>query len=208
MSIDKNNLPTAFLRAIHRAPALRLPEYPLPAEKAAREVYGHPKDRAERPMAAPEDGLEGVLSPKSTHDSRDVVLAEFFVPGIIPKGTAQQKGCTVKNGKPLFFTKTKVRNAEQQIKSMLFPHAPMEPFLGPLRVAVVFLYPKRKPDKSSLTIPHDVRPDVENVFKLVGDQMTNLGFWKDDAQISTLELRKVWSDTPGIRVTIERDVPV
>jgi Holliday junction resolvase RusA-like endonuclease len=47
-------------------------------------------------------------------------------------------------------------------------------------------------------IPHDKRPDLDNLAKLTIDCMTRLGWFCDDAQIARLELEKEWSTAPGI----------
>lgn len=192
--IDKNNLTTGFLRAMHRQPALRVPEYPLPSEKFAREAY-----------AAPERPIGGVLTAKEGDDSGRPIL-DVFIAGIIPKGNAQQKGCMVRNGKPMFFTKKNILKTVGIIKEMLAPYMIPNPAEGPLSVSATFCYPFRKQDrKKSGSVPHDKTPDVENVWKLWGDVMTELGFWHDDGQISTLRLSKRWSDTPGLHLRIEPD---
>ena len=53
-----------------------------------------------------------------------------------PTATAQQKGVFVHNGRAHFFTKQKVRDAEDFLAALLAPHAPAEP----LRYAVESTY--------------------------------------------------------------------
>ena len=36
--------------------------------------------------------------------------------------------------------------------------------------------------------------------------MTELGFWHDDGQLSTLRISKVWTDKPGITLNLTRDL--
>ncbi len=47
-----------------------------------------------------------------------------------PTATAQQKGVFVHNGRAHFFTKQKVRDAEDFLAALLAPHAPAEPLRG------------------------------------------------------------------------------
>lgn len=164
------------------------------------------------PSCAPAPNV-GSSTPKSTHNSGNEPLLAFFVACDPTGSTAQQKGVRIVNGKPMFFTKAKVKKAEQQIARLFAPYAPPEPFEGPLVVEIEFTYPWRKGETKSVKghwkcRPKDTKPDVENAFKSVGDQMTKLKFWGDDSQISRLVLVKVWADEPGIRVNIYTANPV
>ena len=41
------------------------------------------------------------------------------------------------------------------------------------------------------------------MIKLLKDVMTDLGFWKDDAQVASEITEKFWSDVPGIFIKVE-----
>ena len=48
------------------------------------------------------------------------------------------------------------------------------------------------------------KPDLDNAQKLLMDCMTKAGFWKDDAEVSSMILEKFWvSDIPGIWIRVE-----
>ncbi len=47
------------------------------------------------------------------------------------------------------------------------------------------------------------KPDTDNLVKLLKDVMTELHFWKDDAQVASEITEKFWSDLPGIYVKVE-----
>lgn len=166
-------------------------------------------------MAIPEPQrpVGGSLMPHTTIQTPSEPLMAFFAACDPTDSTAQQKGVRIVNGKPMFFTKAKVKKAEQQIARLFAPYVPPAPLEGPLVVEVEFIYPWRKGEAKSVKgywkcRPKDTKPDVENAFKSVGDQMTKLKFWGDDSQIARLVLVKVWADEPGIRVNIRQANPV
>ena len=47
------------------------------------------------------------------------------------------------------------------------------------------------------------RPDTDNLVKLLKDVMTELHFWKDDAQVASEVVEKYWADIPGIYVKVQ-----
>lgn len=54
------------------------------------------------------------------------------------------------------------------------------------------------------------KPDTDNLIKLLKDEMTQAGWWHDDAQIVIERSMKIYADAPedvGIMVTVGRVVP-
>jgi Holliday junction resolvase RusA-like endonuclease len=47
-----------------------------------------------------------------------------------------------------------------------------------------------------------VKPDCSNMLKGVEDGLNGIA-WHDDSQIVRIEMEKVYSDTPGIRIVVE-----
>ena len=136
-----------------------------------------------------------------------------FIPCEIPTRTAQQKGVSVRAGRPFFYKKTVVKKAENQLRAILAPYAPTVPLDGPLCLCITLAFPWRKSERKGRIrafqqYPIDTRPDAENLFKSIGDQMTSLGFWHDDGQLSSLRISKVWSDNPGITLNLASDTAV
>lgn len=130
-----------------------------------------------------------------------------FIPCIVPTATSQGKGVMVIGGKPRFFKKKRQQQAENSFFGLLQPHAPPQPFEGPLTLVVTLYFPWRKSEKKSVvngfaTYPIQTRPDLDNIFKAMADVMTTLRFWNDDGQISSLCLHKAYSDHPGIRISL------
>jgi Holliday junction resolvase RusA-like endonuclease len=132
----------------------------------------------------------------------------FHIPCIPPTVTAQQKGAfAAKGGGVRFFKKKPVKQAENSLTALLYPFRPEKPMQGPLTLIVTLAYPWRKSEKKSRikefgSYPIETRPDVDNIYKMLGDVMTTLGFWSDDGQIANLHVGKVYSDSPGISINI------
>lgn len=133
----------------------------------------------------------------------------FFIGCIPPKGTHQQnvrifKGKTGRS----FIGRSKTNKAardEQSLTQLLQPHAPDQPFQGPVTLQVTWDYPYRKsePKKNrGRPIPCDTRPDCDNLMKGLCDIMTRLAFWNDDSQVADVSFRKRWNEVPGIAISI------
>lgn len=74
---------------------------------------------------------------------------------------------------------------------------------GPLRVDMLFRMPtKEKPRHGK---PHTFRPDSDNLAKLALDAMMRAGLIADDATVSHLEIRKVWSAEAGADFVVSSD---
>ncbi len=132
----------------------------------------------------------------------------FRIDCVPPTATAQQKGAFVRGGRVRFFTKAKVRRTENFLAQMIAPHAPAEPFDEPVAVRVDWTFPYRASErrgvvKAGLDVPHDRRPDLDNLGKALLDVMTALGFWTDDGRIALLATSKAWGRRPGIAVRVE-----
>ncbi len=72
---------------------------------------------------------------------------------------------------------------------------------GPLALDLTFYL---RPPKAYRKLPH-VRPDLDKLARAVGDALTGI-VYKDDGQITTLRLRKVYArvGSPGVWVTVTR----
>lgn len=130
---------------------------------------------------------------------------KFWLAGPPPKTTAQQKGVLIIKGKPMFFVKKKVKDAERLLASRLAPYRPNAPCENPLAVEIrwVHAWPSATPKKrKDLICPHDGRPDVDNSYKQLGDVLTQSGFWKDDSQVYDLRISKWRGPKPGLGIMI------
>ena len=71
---------------------------------------------------------------------------------------------------------------------------PATPATGYVAVDLTFLLPRPKRPKADLPIG---KPDVDNLAKAVLDVMTACGWWRDDSQITSLSVRKVYELPEG-----------
>ena len=91
-------------------------------------------------------------------------------------------------------------------------------WLGPLCVNLTFYFPRPKGHFNSkgLLKPnaptwHTSTPDVDNLFKSLGDAITNIGLWNDDRQVASTRIRKLYvtnggaiqSTLPGCHIEIK-----
>lgn len=92
-------------------------------------------------------------------------------------------------------------NAAERAKGLLGT-----PYEGPVALTVyaVFKLPEtlRKGDTRRMGSPHIIKPDGDNLAKLVKDALNGLAY-KDDCQVYETVIRKQWSDYNMTRVTLE-----
>ena len=87
---------------------------------------------------------------------------------------------------------------------------PSEPLTGPVTMKLAFTFPRPKshflkaglrPNAPTL---HTSKPDADNLAKAVLDAMGDLQcWWKDDAQVALLSVRKGYGETAGVFVEVE-----
>ena len=89
------------------------------------------------------------------------------------------------------------------------PHKPDAQIEGPIHVSLLFRFNRPKSHSGTKGIKptapeyHTGKPDADNLAKAVLDCITQLGFWKDDAQVSALDIRKKYSNgAPFCQITI------
>lgn len=126
---------------------------------------------------------------------------QFFMPMKPPTVTHQQKRTTTKNGKQYHYEDERLKEARAKLLAHLSKHVPDKPLAGGVRLITKWCYPitgKHQDGDYKLT-----KPDTDNIIKLFKDVMTDLGFWKDDAQVASELTEKFYSEMPGIYVNIE-----
>ena len=116
----------------------------------------------------------------------------------MPKGTHQQKGVSVINGKPHFYEKPIVREARNEFMRELIPNRPKKPSDKPIRLTVTFCFDVK--NRSLWGKPKPTKPDTDNYIKLLKDCMTEAGFWIDDAQIVAEHIYKNYAEKATIAV--------
>lgn len=125
---------------------------------------------------------------------------DFFLAMRIPNVTHQQKKIAVKNGKPLVYEDARLKDARQKFLAYLAMHKPKKMMTGPVSLRTSWLYEptgKHKPGEFKTT-----KPDTDNLLKLFKDCMTQVGFWKDDAQVCCEYTEKLYWTLTGIHVIV------
>jgi len=82
------------------------------------------------------------------------------------------------------------------------PYRPKEPSERPIRLTVCLYFDISKPKKLWGQYK-TTRPDCDNYVKEIKDVMTELGFWKDDAQVVDLHVIKRYSEKATIYIQLE-----
>ncbi len=121
---------------------------------------------------------------------------DFFMPMIPPTVTHQEKSVHVVRGKPVFYEPAELKDARAKLTAHLGQHRPERPLEGAVELLTLWYFPLTEQHKSGE--PKITKPDTDNLQKLLKDCMTELGFWKDDAQVFNEKCVKFWGDTPGI----------
>ena len=123
---------------------------------------------------------------------------EFFLPMVPPTVTHQDKQLRafLKNGRPraVLHDSERLRDTRAKLHAALAPHRPAAPMQGPVRLVVKWLFP------CSGEHCHGewktTRPDTDNLQKALKDEMTRLGFWRDDALVASETCEKFWTKEP------------
>ena len=127
----------------------------------------------------------------------------------MPKGTAQQKGECIRykfvGDKRVpyvhHFKKASVSALRTELEWRLKQFKPKTPSERPVRLFLVLYFDIK--DKSKWGKVKDTRPDCDNSAKELIDAMTDMGFWKDDALIADLHIKKYYSEKASIFVEWE-----
>lgn len=126
----------------------------------------------------------------------------FFMEMKPPTATAQEHSVKVIHGKPVFFDPPNVKDAKNLLMGHLAKNRPDKPIEGAVELTVMWLFPKGKSHRHGEW--RKTKPDTDNLQKLLKDCMTQVGFWKDDAQVVSEKVQKRWSDEPtGIYIEIK-----
>jgi Holliday junction resolvase RusA-like endonuclease len=104
------------------------------------------------------------------------------------------------------FANSKSKAAQESLCTLLMPHRLDKPLEGALFLQVNWCYPWRKSEPKKNRKRGfkycDTRPDIDNLVKMLKDNMTRLAFWNDDSQVARLFFTKTWGEEPGIDIII------
>ena len=125
----------------------------------------------------------------------------FFIPmKKIPTVTQQEHKITARGGKPRIYEPAELKAARQLFRDHLAIWRPEAPLEGPVELYVVWCYPATKEHPAGTW--KTTKPDTDNLIKLVKDEMTRLGFWKDDAQVCMELNAKCYDRISGVSFRI------
>lgn len=125
---------------------------------------------------------------------------EFFMNMNPPTVTHQEKRVAIKNGKPIFFEDTNLKNARMLFMAQLSRFRPAEPMKGAVELLTKWCYIGKVIEPKYKT----TKPDTDNMIKLLKDCMTRSNFWADDAQVACEITEKfVVPERPGIYVRVK-----
>ena len=127
----------------------------------------------------------------------------------MPRTTAQMKGECIRykfvNDKRVpyvhHFKKANVSALRSELEWRLKQFRPKAPSERPVRLFLVLYFDVK--DRSKWGKPKDTRPDCDNFAKELIDAMTASGFWKDDALIADLHIKKYYAEKASIYVEWE-----
>lgn len=125
----------------------------------------------------------------------------FFLPIKPPTVTHQEKSIRVVKGKPVVYEPAELKAARSKLMAHLGQHAPLVPMCGAVRLMVKWCFPITGNHKNCQW--KTTKPDTDNLQKLLKDCMTDLGYWKDDAQVASEIVEKFWAKIPGIYIAAE-----
>lgn len=125
----------------------------------------------------------------------------FFVAMEPPTKTQQEHRIGKrKDGSMYVYEDRDLKAARIKLQNKIRPFAPEVPFSGPVRLIVKWLFPKGKHKDGQYKT---TKPDTDNLNKMLKDEMTRTGFWKDDALVVSEIIEKFWAEIPGIYIEVE-----
>lgn len=125
----------------------------------------------------------------------------FFMAMVPPTVTHQEKKVVVARGKPRFYEPAELKETRLKLKDHLALHRPERPLEGAVRLLVKWCFPLAGGHRDGEY--RTSKPDTDNLQKLLKDCMTDVGFWRDDAQVASEIAEKFWASVPGIYIQAE-----
>jgi Holliday junction resolvase RusA-like endonuclease len=107
-----------------------------------------------------------------------------------PKGQPRARAFA-RNGMVRMYDPATAEGWKGQVASAMRPYIPTEPYNVPMRLDIDFFMPRPKAHYRTGKHSDELRadaplwfastPDIDNLWKSVGDALTQIGFWKDDS---------------------------
>ena len=136
-------------------------------------------------------------------------MLTLFVPGP-PQGKGRARSTTV-NGKTFHYTPDKTRTYEGMIRTQAIEEMGIRAVTTqPIALKLVINYPipvswpkwKLQAAFDGEIVP-TTKPDADNVVKAIKDALNGV-VWKDDCQVTQMEVSKIYSESPGVLVEVVR----
>ena len=133
---------------------------------------------------------------------------EIVIPGCpVPKGRARS---AVIHGRVVHYTPKPTKDYESLARSYAMQAMAKRKVMdGPVFLAVRFYLPipeswskKKKESALCLAISPITKPDLSNLVKAVEDAMNGV-VWRDDSQVTCMQVEKFYSDEPRSEVTVK-----
>lgn len=127
---------------------------------------------------------------------------EIFIKMVPPTVTHQEKRWRCIKGKPVCYEGESLKKARAQIREglALFAQRVRVGYIGPCELVVKWCFPCVRGKKNGSYKAS--KPDTDNLQKLLKDEMTALGFWRDDCLVASEIVQKFYAETPGIYIAI------
>lgn len=129
----------------------------------------------------------------------------FFLSMIPPTVTHHDKElhAFMRGGKPcaVLHDSAALKDTKAKLHAYLAPHKPNKPMTGAIRLCVKWCFPCG--EKHHNGEYRTSKPDTDNLNKALKDAMTQLHFWKDDAQVCSEIVEKFWAEIPGVFISVE-----
>lgn len=140
-----------------------------------------------------------------------MISIEFNVWGI-PKAQPRAKPC-IRGKRAGVYDPGTANDWKSMVRAAAREQWNGQAFAGPVVVYVRFFMPRPKShfNKKGLKVdaPHFVtsKPDLDNLEKSLLDALTNLGMWRDDAQVAWVDKQKIYTNNqPFAKVAIREAV--
>lgn len=127
------------------------------------------------------------------------------IKGEPPRATAQEKGVDTRGGRPRFYDKPAVRDARRYYRDAAeIAMIGKKTMTGAVRLSVMFGFGTDDKAKQR-QLWKTTRPDCDNMVKILKDELTHAGVWKDDAQVAEVKVQKIWvpRENAGTSILIE-----
>lgn len=134
----------------------------------------------------------------------------FEISGV-PIGKVRHRSTVMPNGMIHNYNTKKNTNYERLVKREYKKQYPNTYFIGELVVSITAYYPipkswskKKKQEAIDGIARPIVKPDVDNVSKIILDSLNGVAF-DDDKQVIELHIHKVYGENPRVYVSILGD---